>query len=76
MDPNKKTTCGKGIVYLKELIPGERRYQIVDEFGKPGGPIYINNINIFFKNEKKLCKKNGIPFNYILCRALYKLCEM
>ena len=38
------TICGKGIVYLKELIPGERRYQIVDEFDKPGGPIYINNI--------------------------------
>ena len=75
-DHNTKIVCGKGIVYLQELIPGERRYKIVNEFGKPVGPIYVNNINPFFKNEKKLCEKNGIPFNYTLCRVLYKLCEM
>ena len=52
-DHNTKIVCGKGIVYLQELIPGERRYKIVNEFGKPVGPIYVNNINPFFKNEKR-----------------------
>ena len=26
--------------------------------------------------NRELCKKKGIPFDYILCRVMYKLCEM